>query len=50
LSSGARLSGQQSTAVDFLEIALGKLVATLGFFALLVIYAEMPEDRPVQDS
>src|SRR5581483_3314868 len=42
LSPGARLGGQQSTAVDFLEIAVRKLVATLGFFALLVIYAEMP--------
>jgi hypothetical protein len=28
--------------VDFLEIPIGKLVATLSFFALLVINAEMP--------
>ena len=42
LPPGARLSGQQSTAVDSLKIAVGKLVATLGIFAVLVIYAEMP--------
>jgi hypothetical protein len=44
LSPGARLSGQQSTAVDSLEIAVGKLVSTLGFFVVLVIYSEIPFD------
>jgi hypothetical protein len=39
----ARLGGQQSAAVDLLEIAVGKLVSTFVVFAFFfVVDAEMP--------
>jgi hypothetical protein len=34
--------GQQSAAVDFLEVAVGKLVSSFIFFTFFVVYAEMP--------